>query len=103
MSTPEILSFQAVKTSSLAEFLATQRDIADGLRKDVISLLISLAERLDRIEQAQTLTIEKESYTVEEAAKRLGLSAWTVRQRCNKGQMEAKKVPGKGRQGEWRI
>jgi transposase len=67
-------------------------------------LLRELVERLDRIERRLELNVEKEAYTVEEAAERLNRSPWTVRQWCNKGQVEdAYKVHGKGRTGEWRI
>jgi transposase len=60
--------------------------------------------RLDRMERAQGLSVVKEAYTTEEAAERLGRSEWTVRQWCNKGQVEgAYKVHGKGRTGEWRL
>ncbi len=63
-----------------------------------------LLERLDRVEERLDLSVEKESYTTEEAAERLGRTAWTVRQWCNLGQVHgAKKVCGKGRGGEWRI
>src|SRR6202012_3515393 len=60
--------------------------------------------RLERIERGQALTVVKEAYTTEEAAERLGRSEWTVRQWCNKGQVQgARKGLGKGRTGEWRL
>jgi hypothetical protein len=66
--------------------------------------LSEVLERLDRIEEKLNLSSEKETYTVEEAASRLGRSPWTVRQWCNKQQVKgAVKVHGKGRTGEWRI
>jgi DNA-directed RNA polymerase specialized sigma24 family protein len=61
------------------------------------------AERLERLERQLQLSAEKESYTTEEAAERLDKSEWTVRQWCNRGQAQGRKVPGGGRQGEWRI
>jgi transposase len=68
------------------------------------ALLHLILERLDRIERAQAISAVKESYTTTEAAERLGRSNWTVRQWCNKGQVEgAYKVHGKGRTGEWRL
>lgn len=60
--------------------------------------------RLDRLEKAHSLSVVKEAYTTEEAAEHLGRSEWTVRQWCNKGQVQgAYKVRGKGRTGEWRL
>lgn len=68
------------------------------------SLLREIIERLDRIERFQTLAVVKEAYTTEDAAEKLGRSEWTVRNWCNKGQVEgAYKVRGKGRTGEWRL
>jgi transposase len=67
-------------------------------------LLEQLPERLDRIEKSLALSVEKETYNTEEVAQRVGRAEWTVRQWCNKGQVPgAKKVHGRGRQGEWRI
>jgi transposase len=64
----------------------------------------ALWHRLDRLEQLLTTSAVKDAYTTEDVAKRLGRSEWTVRQWCNKGQVEgAKKVHGRGRKGEWRI
>jgi hypothetical protein len=71
---------------------------------DVPTLLKELINRMERIEARLALSVEKESYTVEEAAERLDRKPWTVRQWCNKGQVKgAYKVHGKGRTGEWRI
>jgi excisionase family DNA binding protein len=73
-------------------------------RAQILALLQALHIRLDDIENKMALSREKETYTVEEAAKRLNRTPWTVRQWCNKGQLEgAKKVHGMGRTGEWRI
>src|SRR5262245_5100370 len=69
-----------------------------------MALLESFHQRLDRMERFFTNSVVKETYTVEEAAERLGRRPWTVRQWCNKGQVRgARKVHGKGRTGEWRI
>jgi hypothetical protein len=65
--------------------------------------LLPLIERLDRIEVSLALSVEKESYTVEEVAERLERAQWTVRRWCSLGQVAAKKIRGKGRTGEWRI
>ncbi len=68
------------------------------------SLLLEIIERLDRIERSQSLTVVKEAYTTTEAAERLDRSEWTVRNWCNRGQVDgAYKVRGKGRTGEWRL
>ena len=64
----------------------------------------AFTEHLDRIEHHLKLNVQKETYTIAEAAERLGKAPWTVRDWCNKGQVPgAKKVHGKGRLGEWRI
>jgi hypothetical protein len=71
---------------------------------DVISLLNTIAERQERLERVFTISAQLETYTVEQAAARLGRAAWTVRQWCNEGQAEAKKIRGRGgRNGEWRL
>jgi hypothetical protein len=71
---------------------------------DVVSLLLAMGQRLERIEHKLEMNVEKETYTVEEAAERLGRRPWTVRQWCNLGQVRgAYKVRGQGRRGEWRI
>jgi hypothetical protein len=48
-------------------------------------------------------TAPQATYTVNEAAHRLGLAAFTIRQNCNKGFIRASKVSGAGTKGEWRI
>jgi hypothetical protein len=74
------------------------------LPSDAPPWVAGLMERLERIERHLALAVEKEWYTTEEAAERLGRKVWPVRQWCNKGQVPgAKKVRGKGRAGEWRI
>jgi len=79
----------------LQQILENQRHIKEQQARQ--------AARLEHIEKAQSLTITKEAYTVEEAAERVGKKPFTVRQWCNNGQFQAKKVPGSGRTGEWRV
>ena len=68
------------------------------------TLLKEILNRIEQIETRLALSVEKESYTVEQAGERLNRKPWTVRQWCNKGQVkDAYKVHGKGRTGEWRI
>lgn len=44
----------------------------------------------------------RETYTVEQAAERIGRRPWTVRQWCNLGQVPgAMKKRGRGKTGEW--
>ncbi len=70
----------------------------------MMALLESFHNRIDHLERCLGQSVVKESYTVVEAAERLARSEWTVRQWCNKGQVQgARKVHGKGRTGEWRI
>jgi excisionase family DNA binding protein len=68
----------------------------------ILSLLQGMAAQLERLEKAR---LQKESYTVAEAAERLGKSSWTVRQWCNRGQVPGAYKVGRGRggEGEWRI
>lgn len=62
-----------------------------------------LQVRLERIEALLTRLTEqapvREFYTVEQAAERLGLAAWTVRNRCRLGKILAEK----DRSGQWII
>lgn len=76
----------------------------DALLQKLVEQQAEILLRMDRIEHRLNLNVEKEAYTVEEAAERLNRSPWTVRQWCNKCQVkDAYKVHGKGRTGEWRI
>jgi hypothetical protein len=81
---------------------------------DVLQLLVEqtqklmeesrqMREQLDRMEKAQALSVVKEGYTVAEVAERVDRDEWTVRQWCNKGKVRARKVSGRGQDGEWRI
>lgn len=62
-----------------------------------------LQVRLERIEALLTRLVEqaplREFYTVEQAAERLGLASWTVRNRCRLGDILAEKDRG----GQWII
>ena len=79
-------------------------DTASAVLNRMMLFLEQLPERIDRIEKSLALSVVKETYTTEEVAERLSRSEWTVRQWCNKGQVHgARKVHGRGRQGEWRI
>ena len=63
-----------------------------------------LSERIAKLEPANVATKDKKEYTTREFAERVGLSPWTVRQKCNKGDIpEARHVPGRGQKGEWLI
>ena len=74
----------------------------DQIACRMMQLLTPVLE--DMFRQMNQHKVVKESYTIDEVAKRLGRSEWTVRQWCNKGQVpDSVKVPGKGRTGEWRI
>lgn len=66
-------------------------------------LLMLILSRLDELEKLLSISREKESYTIDELAERVGRTAWAVRKWCRLGQIKAKKVFGKGRTGEWRI
>jgi ribosomal protein L16 Arg81 hydroxylase len=72
--------------------------------EDMRTMMKELINRYAQLEKRFNLSVEKESYTVEQAGERLNRKPWTVRQWCNKGQVKgAYKVHGKGRTGEWRI
>jgi hypothetical protein len=76
----------------------------DSTSESIISMLKSVLDRLDRLEENLAISRPKDAYTVDEAAERLNRSPWTVRDWCNKGQVPgATKIHGKGRTGEWRI
>jgi hypothetical protein len=70
---------------------------------ELLEEMTCVVEKVDRLEKATQLAVEKETYTVEEAAGRLNRAPWAVRQWCNLGQAKATKVGGRGRRGEWRI
>src|SRR5579871_1210338 len=96
----------AADSSTLAPSFTglTNGDTAAAMLNRMMHFLEQLPERLDRIEQSLANSVEKETYRTDEVAKRLGRSEWTVRDWCNKGRvLGAKKVHGRGRQGEWRI
>jgi excisionase family DNA binding protein len=59
-----------------------------------------IESRLEQIERHLKIGVARQAYTVAQAAERLGLSEWTVRQACNKGRIHASKARN-GR--EWRI
>jgi hypothetical protein len=89
-------------TQPKADFLPLMKE-SKTPKDDVLTLVKELILRFDQLEKRLALSVEKESYTVAEAAVRLDRSRWTVREWCNQGQAKAKKVRGKGRTGEWRI
>jgi hypothetical protein len=71
---------------------------------DFSELLSMINERLESIERQLSVIKQKEFYTVDETATRLGYRPYTVREWCRQNKLPgAKKVHGKGRQGEWRI
>jgi hypothetical protein len=73
--------------------------------KTLADRLGEVIQRLVRIESRLEAPPEKETYSVAETAARLPSqrSPWTVRQWCNRGQVDgAYKIGGRGH-GEWRI
>src|SRR5690349_3536987 len=73
-----------------------QRNAAVWIREG----LQQVTDRVAALEERLALSVVKEAYLVEEAAKQLKRKPWTVRQWCNHRQ-----VPGayKGTDGQWRI
>ena len=57
-------------------------------------------DRLDRIEHKLQQGVVRDAYSVDQAAERLRMSPWTVRQACNKKRIAATKARN-GR--DWRI
>ena len=62
--------------ATLTEFLKTQGVILD---------------KLDRLERAIVGRVERDHFSTAQAAARLNLSEWTVRQACNKGRIRGQK------------
>jgi excisionase family DNA binding protein len=76
-------------TDQPADSLAELRAIGDRLE-----------QRLTAVERRLEAGTVREAYTTEQAAERLGLSAWSVRQACNTGRVRGEKTAnGRG----WRI
>lgn len=67
---------------------------------DAVLMLNEVLTRLERVERKLSTGIVRECYTVQQAAERLGLSPWTVRQAANTGRIKAEKARN-GR--DWRI
>lgn len=78
-------------------------NIPDNILEKLLAGQKEIIDRIFNIENAISLSREKEAYTVEEVAERTNRSVFTVRQWCNKGNIHATKVHGRGRQGEWRV
>jgi hypothetical protein len=76
---------------------------AAGTSEELMAGLKKMQQQMDRIEKHLAAPAAGASYTSEEAARELGKAEWTVRQWCNKGQAQARKIHGRGRTGEWRL
>lgn len=77
-------TFDAIAPDDLKVFLDTQGIIID---------------RLERLERAVVGSVEREFFSTEQAAARLGWSEWTIRQACNTGRIKGDKPYGR----TWRI
>ena len=78
------IDFPAEPNEALAEFLKTQGVII---------------EKLDRLERAIVARTERDFFSTAQAAARLNLSEWTVRQACNLGRIRGEKPNGRS----WRV
>ena len=67
---------------------------------DPTTLLAEVLTRLERMERTLAVGVVRDYYTVQQAAERLRLSTWTVRQAANTGRIRAVKARN-GR--DWRI
>jgi len=67
--------------------------------------IVRLIQELRRLpeELRAIMNISKEWFTTEEFAKAAKKKPWTIRARCNQGRLNAVKVNGRGRCGEWRL
>ncbi len=75
---------------------ATGGGVADVVPGGLAAEFLS---RLDRIERALVARVERDYFTTYQAAARLNLSEWTVRQACNTGRIRGEKPNGRS----WRI
>jgi transposase len=67
-----------------------------------------VVQRLDRIEAALQILVEKQTvkdwYSTAEVAKILQRAEYTVREWCRQGRIRARKKPcGRGKGGEWLV
>jgi hypothetical protein len=74
-----------------------------SLLTQILDMMKSFDERLERMEAHQRSNTPKEAYTTAEFAKRVKVTEYTVREWLKAGKVQGKKVHGKGRQGEWPI
>ena len=74
-----------------------------AMLRELMGMVQSLKDQVESLAAQRYRSAQKDAYTVEEAAEELKRSAWTVRQWCNRGQAQARKIRGRGRTGEWRI
>ena len=81
----------------------TQMQEIRDLFADLSAQTKELSGRVERLEKIHSLSLSKESYSIEEVAERLKRAHFTVAQWANKGRIRAKKVHGKGPTGEWRV
>jgi len=79
---------------------ATSSGSFEADNEQLAALAVGVAEIKARLEsQQQSQPVEKEWYTVKEAAEQTDYSAWTLRQACNTGRIEGEK----GVDGKWRV
>jgi hypothetical protein len=87
---------------SITELVA-RVDVLIQQNRELVEQNREMVARLERIEQKQSLSMVKEGYTPAEVGERLKRTSWVVAQWCNLGAAKAKKVRGRGPDGEWRI
>ncbi len=75
--------------------------------EDLKAVFLSIEERMRlRLKMVQSMTgsdIDKQCYSTSAAGARLGLSRYTLSEKCRKGTIRAIKVDGAGAKGEWSI
>jgi hypothetical protein len=91
------------RLESVAEiFLKSGEDIMSILVEQTIEeRLANIESRLDQLLDGKQ---QRESYSVEQFAERVGLDPWTIREYCRHGRILAsKKGSGRGRYRAWAI
>ncbi len=71
------------------------------VEQNVVERLANIESRLDQLLDGKQ---QRESYSVEQFAERVGLDPWTIREYCRHGRIRAtKKASGRGRHKAWAI
>jgi excisionase family DNA binding protein len=93
----------AVPSTGLGAILDGLRTVLTEIRSELANLT-AIRQELQTRQAASPATETRAYYSVEEVAKILGKSAYTVRQWCNEGRLNAtKRIERRGRNALWSI